>query len=399
MKIEVDTLKSRIITDNPKLLQALINLYSFQVNGAFYTPAYKKGYWDGKQRFISDKGVFRTGLLPRILKDLDKVNIKPNIEYKESKSLELNKEIPPYTLKELQEKYINTILESKRGIIKAPTGFGKSYLIADLIHKFKDYKILILFNRKQILKQLYDLLKSLGFKNIGVAFGEGFIESNIMLCTVQSVEKIIGLPVEKPDILLVDECHEFCQGEFTTGVINSFPSAIYRIGFTATPPTDNIRRYTLEGAFGEVVDLVSTQEAISLGYLAKPIIQVFSTIPETSGTPEDYLDRYDDYIVNNTKRNNLIKNICLNLKHPNPKVAIIVQSLKHAEILNNLIPNSIKIEGKDSLADRNKAIKKFTSTKGLSVLIGTNILQTGVDIKEITYLINVRGLKSDILII
>ena len=60
-----------------------------------------------------------------------------------------------------------------------------------------------------------------------------------------------------------------------------------------------------------------------------------------------------------------------------------------------MIPDSLKLEGKDSLAERDKELKKFTS-EGNQVIIGTNIFQTGIDIPEITHLINARGLKSEI---
>ena len=53
MKIHVDTLNSRIETDNPDLLRALYELYSFKIPGAEYSSAYKRRQWDGKTHFIS----------------------------------------------------------------------------------------------------------------------------------------------------------------------------------------------------------------------------------------------------------------------------------------------------------------------------------------------------------
>ena len=51
MRIEINTLKSRIITDNPKIIQALDNLYSFRVPGSEYSPNYRRRGWDGKKAF------------------------------------------------------------------------------------------------------------------------------------------------------------------------------------------------------------------------------------------------------------------------------------------------------------------------------------------------------------
>ena len=83
MKIYVKNLKSRLETYNPELFKALYELYSYTVPGATYSPAYKRRQWDGKQRFISRSGVFRTGLLQSILDDLKKIKCEPNIEYEE----------------------------------------------------------------------------------------------------------------------------------------------------------------------------------------------------------------------------------------------------------------------------------------------------------------------------
>ena len=63
--------------------------------------------------------------------------------------------------------------------------------------------------------------------------------------------------------------------------------------------------------------------------------------------------------------------------------------------MQELIPGSLKLEGKDDLLVRNSTVKDFVS-QDKGVLIATTIFQTGVDIPEITHLINARGLKSEI---
>ena len=94
---------------------------------------------------------------------------------------------------------------------------------------------------------------------------------------------------------------------------------------------------------------------------------------------------------------NIILNIVNNIQkeESQSKTLIIVKNLAHAEILHNLIPGSLKLEGKNSLRERDEELKKFVSS-GHQVIIGTTIFQTGVDIPEITHLINARGLKSEI---
>lgn len=399
MLIKCDVLKSQIFTDNPKLLKSLCDLYAFPVEGAAYSPQYKRRVWDGKKHFITNTGVFPTGLLSRLLEDLKRINIKPEIEYITNSYTLPEEEIQlqNWVFREHQEDLIKKALESKRAILKAPTGFGKTSVIAYLIDRFKDKNVLVLFNRTQLITQTYDFLTKtikVPYK-IGLAFGGVDEGSNITLASVHSLEKVLGTPAEHPDILIVDEVHEFSTGKFTSQVINAFPTAQYRFGLTATVPTDRVKLFTLEGAFGPVVSSIGTQELIDEGYLAKPIIQIIPVSCSAAPNDATYLDWYKDYIVESDYRNNLIKMIVdAALKKPNTKIAIITNSLEHAEKLNELLPLSIKLEGKNSISERKGAIQEFVQGK-YRVLIGTTILQTGIDIKEITHLINARGLKSE----
>ena len=176
MRIEINNLKSRIITDNPKLIQALDKLYSFKVPGSEYSPSYRRRGWDGKKRFISSSGVFRTGLLPRILKDLEKIDCSPDLPKVEKKDCNiLSIDTIPYY--DYQKELIKKALYDKRGVIKAPTGSGKTLITAGIIKSLasKHKKMIVLFNAKQLLTQTYEFLdKVCNLENLGICYGEGY---------------------------------------------------------------------------------------------------------------------------------------------------------------------------------------------------------------------------------
>jgi superfamily II DNA or RNA helicase len=405
MKIYCGVQNSRIETDNPKLLKALSDLYSFKVPGAEYSTAYKRRHWDGKQHFISKNGVFRSGLLSRVLADLKKIECYPEVIYEdipEKTKKVLDYEIEGFTYFPYQSQLIKDGLSYKRGIIKSPTGSGKTLIMAGLVKALRGRKMVILFNAKQLLKQTYDFLtKTCGMDNIGVCFGEGFIYGDIMLCTIQSIERILDTHLEEAEVLMIDECHEFANGKNTLPAIQSFPNAVYRLGFTATPPNDPIPRYSLEGALGSVLQKVDTADLVESGTLTKPIIQLIDRPYSASGLDEDmgYLDVYDTYIVNNESRNNIIKEIVNDIRKNNDsaRILILTKSLEHGRTLENLIGGQCEfLEGANSLGERYESISRFRGHKGSSVLIGTKILQTGVNIEEITHMINARGMKSEI---
>jgi len=404
MRIHVNTLKSRLDTDNPELLDAIYRLYSEKAPGYQYSAAYKRRQWDGNVHFVSKNGTFRTGLLSRILVDLKKINCEPEIIYENSIKEEKTNDwqLSKFTYYDYQEALILTALKEKRGIVKSPTGSGKTLIMAGLVKALAGRKMVLLFNAKQLLTQSYDFLtKTCGMDNIGLCFGEGYIYGDIMLCTVQSIEKILDTHLEEAEVLMVDECHEFGNGKTTLAALNAFPRAVYRFGFTATPPSDSIPKLNLEGSLGPVWSFVNTADLVESGKLTKPIIQLIDRPYTCSGLDEDmsYLEVYETYIVNNELRNNIIKEIVNDIKKQNKKSRILVltKSLAHGRALENLLGDNCEfLQGCDSIGERYNAISRFRGCGDTSILIGTKILQTGVNIEEITHFINVRGMKSEI---
>ncbi len=404
MKIHVGIQNSRIETDNPKLLQALYELYSFKVPGAEYSAAYKRRQWDGKTHFISKSGIFKSGLLSRLLADLKKIECEPEVITESSKKIEpnLDYDIEGFNYYVYQENLIIDALKHKRGIIKSPTGSGKTLIMAGLVKALAGRKMVILFNAKQLLTQTYEFLSTTcKLDDIGLCYGEGYIYGDIMLCTVQSIEKILDTHLEEAEVLMVDECHEFGNGKTTLAALRSFPKALYRLGFTATPPRDSVPRYNLEGALGSVLEAVDTADLVDSGKLTKPIIQLINRPYTASGVDEDlgYLDVYEEYIVNNEQRNNIIKDISDDIRKRNKKARILIltKSLDHGRALEDLLGGNCEfLQGCDSVGERYEAISRFRGCGESSILIGTKILQTGVNIEEITHFINARGMKSEI---
>ena len=147
MIIEIGTLKSQLKTDNPKLLKALRELYAFKVPGCEFTPQYKSKQWNGKQDFISRTGVFRTGLLDSILKDLHKIECTPELHYlEEEREISLNSwDVEGFEFYPFQKELIDIALKNKRGVLKSPTGSGKTLMMAAIVKALSHKKIVILY--------------------------------------------------------------------------------------------------------------------------------------------------------------------------------------------------------------------------------------------------------------
>jgi superfamily II DNA or RNA helicase len=403
VKIRVGIIDSLIETDNPNIIKVLSDKWAFHVNGYQYTPTYKRGHWDGKKRFVSAAGKFKTGMLANILRDLNQVGCTPEVirEHGEGPKLIFKRNIKEFKLHDYQQEAIGKALVAERAIIKSPTGSGKTLIMAATLTAFPKAKITILFDERSILTQTYEYLtRKCGFKDVGINLGGDFKDGRIMLSTVQSIDKILDSHLNQSEVLMVDEVHKFCRGEMTVAAIQSFPNARYRFGFTATMPDDRIGELTLVGAFGDVIETKSTQELIAEDKLAKPIIQMLEYEDEISeqDLDSDYATIYEKFIITSEKRNGIIFSLTAKIAEANPeaKVCILVKNLEHLQTLRNAIPNSFTLEGINTIHERKQAIKNFLECDSAAFLIGTKVLQTGINIEEITHLVNARGLKDKI---
>ena len=407
MKIVIGNLTSTLETDNPKIINALRDKYAFSVPGHESSQAYKRRRWDGKKRYFSANGKFRTGLLPRIVEDLKNIGAE-DIEWENKPELETYylPEVGNFEYREYQEKAIYECLNKKRAIVDSPTGSGKTLIMAGCIAALQwgdNPKAVILFREKGILNQTYEFFKKCGIKNLGYNSGEGYLPGNVMLSTVQSIEKIIDTHLNEAEILMVDEAHQFCRGDTTIAAIESFPNASYRVAFTATPPREGSKdinaRMVLEGSFGPVYTTRTAEALIKDGALAKPIIQIVDNNP-TSSVESDltYLDIYDQYVVNCDQRNDKIKTIVSKIyqSNPNAKILILVKNLQHIENLQARISNCYTIEGKNDIDSRYDIINNFIKDDAPATIIGTNVMQTGISIDEISHMINARGLSGEV---
>ena len=398
MEIFISNTYSILKTDNTKLLKALGKKYRCKAPGAEYASSYKRGHWDGYTYYFNPKtGKFGTGLLYSILEDLDYLEYdykvtdsRPSIEIGDS-------EIEGIEPRDYQESLIQEALELKSCIIKSPTGSGKTIIIAAILKALEGKTGLLFFNKKQLLKQTSDFLTKCGIEH-GLAFGDGVDIKPLTLVTIQSIDKVIDTHLKTSEFIMFDEIHEFAKGKVAKKALSSFPTTTYRIGLSATPPKDRHSQLTLTSFLGKQIEYVTAKDLVEEGYLTLPSIQLLELpdIDDSETTGKTYQEIYEEFIVDYKHRNELIVSIVSKITDDNAKILILTKNLAHAKYFKDNIPDSYQLEGKDSLQDRDKTLQKFLEKDGPSVIIGTIIFQTGIDIPELTHLVNARGLKSEI---
>lgn len=217
--------------------------------------------------------------------------------------------------------------------------------------------------------------------------------------------------------VIVDEAHEAAANSYQLALLN-MPNARLRIGLTGTVPshTENMVRWTkFKGIFGDNIIKVSNHEMIEKGFAAKPTIklvpinqpvkldnQIDIQLPPNLSKRMQPLAKYQlAYklgIINNSFRNKLIELLTKKLVAlKNGPVLIIVSEIDHGEILQSGLQN-LGIPSKfiygDKTMDERQEIFDLIKNNQSPVLIGTQLLDTGIDIPNLKYLIYVSGGKS-----
>ncbi len=409
VNIEVTNIHSRILQPlDEVILNALEKELSFEVKGSFFSNLRQQGFWDGRTKLFSIKTrVFPTGLLPRAREVLTRHNIE--IDYIDKRDMcPLGKELPLYMeegdeLYNYQKNSIAIALSKTRGVIKLPTGGGKSVVIAGIVAKI-NLPTLILIHRKDILHQLKDMLEFHLRTKIGIiGCGKTDIQQiNIgMIGTLAKSKKVeVQEVMANTRCLIVDEAH-ILPAKQAYNITKMCGKAFLRFGDTATPFRYDNKDLYIEAPTGEKIVNISVSDLIKEGYLVTPHIFVVGVSKKPQLSSMTYQEIYDQGIVNNEERNTMIVDMCNYLNSKGKIILIAVTRVEHGKILisdlHERFPHikSIFVHGEDEDFLRKEVLDDLRNRK-LDVVIATSIYREGVNIPTLDVLINAKCQDSGV---
>lgn len=289
-------------------------------------------------------------------------------------------------LYDYQIKAVQTCIKKINCIIKLPTSAGKTEIFLSFC-KLTKLKTLILFNRIDLANQTKRRAKKANL-DVGIVQGNNIDENHtIVMCTIQSAKKLQN----KYDCIIVDECHR-AAGEQYQQLLKKH-NFVYRLGFSATPFSKNkLKNAKVKQYLGKIEYTLPASHLIKKNKIAKPTIY-FTKIKKPYNLIYKKWRKAEELgIIENDYRNNIIKNICEN---KTGQTLILVKRIKHGEILNNMISNSIFLYGNINTEKRMKITAKFESGEKF-ILIASSIFDEGISINNINNLIIAGGGKSNI---
>lgn len=323
-------------------------------------------------------------------------------------------------LRDYQVECVYTALMSGGGIVAAPTGWGKTHIMAALVKAF-DPKELQLRNTpltvvavpdKDITAKNYEDLKvMLPDREVGLVMsGKNKFSDDVQVITLDSLHR---LDPDDVGVLIVDEVHTSSSDE-RAKALNRFKRAA-RWGVSATPDGRfDGRDLVTEGLFGPVVYRRTYQQGVKDGALV-PITVYWIECPEPGIGMEKYEKyttrdgKYRQGVWRNEGRNAMIGDILKRLPK-DMQCLCIMQFLDHMNrILPHCPPGTEYVHAQTAekelaqcvnvraiTAQERKAIYQRMKDAEIKRILSTYVYKQGVNFPHLEVVINAGGGGSDI---
>jgi len=396
-----DPLVCQIDSDGKKLLQSLLSYPTeYWIQGKFK-----------KERKINTKCMiygrkpkyyFPAGLLHKVTEHLKSKNIKFTVEEPETLESSWPPSIEGITFRDDQLRSIKAAVDLQRGVLKLPTGTGKTVVASGIISCFDGYNVLFLVHTKSLLYQTADELEKFLKEPIGL-IGDGHKNTNERI-TVAITKSFITMDpdftLDTYDMVIVDECHHVSSFDGMHAKCLNSILAPMRIGLTATMPDKDAQKAALEGLIGPVIDTLSLKEGNKLGILAKPKIRIVK-VPYSHNIrgEKKYPDVYKRGIVTYKARNELIASLVQEEAKLGHTVLINITNLEHGDYISDKLTDAgIDHEFVEGMTDgqAREEIKKLLNDGHIQCVISSKAWREGVNIPTLNTVINAAGGKSEI---
>lgn len=390
-------------------------------------PAFQYGRWDGKVHLfeaLADGGhSISTGLLPRVVEVLDKNGIKYTIN-KHIRPWKPDPEMAyllqsPLSVRDYQTTSVMALLSGpfgglrRGGVLQAATGAGKTRVAAKLIQVSR-VKTVFFVNQKDLMAQTVAEFEAMLGCKVGMVGGGKCDVRDITVATVQTVALASGYRegireaaqteernilirkmMDEAGLIITDECHGV-PAATNQAAVKMAHNAMIVCGLSASPWRDDGMDILIEAACGPVVHTVSASYLIENGWLVPPEIVVHQ-LPAPDGGKNRYSDDFNKlyraWVVDDEERNRYIADLAINHIINGEVVLILVKQIEHGNALQDLIPDSVFMEGKLGMKKR-KEIVKDAKLGNIRCLIATSLADQGLDIPTLDTLILAGGGKS-----
>ena len=374
-------------------VRRLTELYSIKSPNYWFSDLYRKKLWDGYIHFFSPaKKTLPIGFFEDLKKNFQIDNISDERNTKIIYDHNFSFKLQP---RDYQNSVVADCLIAKQGIVNLAMSSGKTLIFVILSMILRKNHVLIITHRKEIYNEILNkFLEYLGKTDIGQISSEyTSLSDEINIAMVQTLtnrleDKDFKLWFDKINVIMVDECHHLLAHNYIRIMKKS--RSFFRLGFSGTMPEEKLERFKVIQFFGDVIAKIKSNELIEKKITARPIINVINckSVPVNS-----YRDSLKHNVVFNFDKH--VKILKLVEKHQDKKILIITDYINHGRIISRSL-TALKYKNAflySQIENRKEILAKFASGR-IPIIVSTNILDEGVDIKDIGVLILAFPRKS-----
>jgi len=383
---------------------------------------------------ITPTGRFEPCLFVEIKKFLTSQQYVGEIEYSKSifeqvvparhgwhQQLDFKNEIYPLklNLRDYQEEIVKQCLFNGRGTIILATAGGKTLTSASLISKIhqlymssynkQSFKCLFIVPDRGLASQTYQ-----DFTDYGVPFSVSKwtgdddlnLSTNVIVSNLGILQsKNSNLDwLEDIDLLIVDEVHKIRKGNKVNDILKKIKTP-YRFGFTGTMPEENLDQWNIIGKIGPVIYEKNSFDLRQENYVSNASIQIINLIHKNFPPKKENGNAYREeleYLTTSKFRNELIAKLAQGLKQ---NTLIMVDFIQHGELLFDIICKMMPkkqcffIRGEVEVEERDRVRQLMETNSDVVVVAISKIFSTGINIKNLHYIIFACGGKAKIKIV
>ncbi len=407
----------------------LCNRLKFEVPYAKYMPHYKLGRWDGKVGFFGLGGSGYINHLDDIIDVLEKNNIEINdIEDKRNKiNIDLKHITENYwkeqdvkwpkghpesgkyiKLRDYQVSAINNFLQNLQSLQEIATGAGKTITTATLSHITEHLgRSLIIVPNKSLVVQTEKDYINCGL-DVGVYFGDRKeLYRQHTICTWQSLNildkkskdgsAILTLAEFLDDVItiIIDEVHQAKAEVLKNLLTKNLQNAPIRWGLTGTVPKEKFEFEALKSSIGPVIGSISAKELQDKGVLSNCHVNIMQLID--TQVHRDYQSELK-YLVTHEDRVKYFGNLISKIKTTG-NTLILVDRIAAGQKLQNLISESIFINGDVKLQQRSEAYENIQDSDNQVIIATYGVAAVGINVPRIFNLVLIEPGKSFVRVI
>jgi len=398
------------------ITKELNEYFSFEVPGAKFMPSFKNRLWDGKIRLfdIRNNQIY-VGLSEYIYKfatakkytisggvrtplEIDVGTVQSFIDGLQS----------TVTIRDYQLDAVQHSIRNGRSILVSPTASGKSFIIYILIRYYQQIldnsHILLLVPRSSLVEQMYTDFQDYGWNSEKFCHRiyAGKDKTSPKLVHISTWQSIYQLPkkhFEKYKVIIGDEVHTFAAKSLKT-IMQKTTDCPYKFGLTGTLDDAESHHLVLEGLFGTVKKVTTTKALIDSKQISDlKIIGIVLTYSKKECIIRDY-NKEIKFITEHPQRNNLIRNLCIDLKG---NTLVLFSLIKHGQLLHELIKERADVNRKTFFvfggtdSETREKIRGIVETERDAIVVASfGVFSTGINIRNLHNIIFASPYKSRI---